>query len=41
MSLEPIPFIGTEGALKIPMTYDTQSHHIHPIPTYSIEDDLS
>ena len=28
--------ISTEGALKLPWTYDD-----HPIPTYSSEDDLS
>ena len=32
-------YISTEGALRVHMTYD--DHPIHPIPKYSIEDDLS
>ena len=35
-------FISTDGALRLPMTYDNHpSNQPDPIPTYGIEDDLS
>ena len=35
-------FISTEGALRLPTTYDNHpSDQPNPIPTYGIEDDLS
>ena len=34
--------IGTEGALRLPTTYDYPPiPSVNPIPTYSCEDDLS
>ena len=38
LSADDQGLIGTEGALRRPMTYD---NHPNPIQTYSIEDDLS
>ena len=32
--------VSTEGALRLPMTYEDHPTQSHPIPTYSCEDDL-